>query len=578
MATQDTAIVIDSDSDEVTCVSESSHAVQSTTEPVSDTKRLVDSSPNQSNKRRREQPPPKALTSTLTSDVDKQPVYFQTDEELARQLQLEEHERATEVFRSNQQPTPARSTPTVDTLFKLTTVDTRDSRTTNLANHKFSTCITSILSLGRLTSSVQFNYLIDINWLMSKYPQPARTLPLLIVHGYDKGSGLREKLETTATDYEGVRLFQAPKLEPFGCHHTKMMLLFYAYGMRVVVHTANLTHSDWTYATQGVWVSPVFQRKDANVDKVPMDTIRPPPCVDDTMFAHDLFRYLQAYCPGRPDLNPMVQTLRKVAAHDIKISGVRFLGSVPGRHTGPALNSWGQRQLRRYLKEVPTELCKVDDEILLQFSSIGSMGGKENTKWLDQLKLSLCGADSVTNPSVTNTSVKLLFPSTENVRTSNIGYVAGSSIPYAAKNDAKQQFLRTLVHQWKADWSYRTRVQPHIKTYARWNNDTKEFRWYILTSANLSQAAWGADEKAASQIHIRHYEAGILFLPSADVRLFSAQHDAAITRVRKEGKFTPQLIPVPYDLPLTPYGSHDTMWLWDIHHNRPDSQGTTWRP
>ena len=35
----------------------------------------------------------------------------------------------------------------------------------------------------------------------------------------------------------------------------------------------------------------------------------------------------------------------------------------------------------------------------------------------------------------------------------------------------------------------------------------------IITSANLSKAAWGALEKNGSQLMIRSYEIGVLFLP-----------------------------------------------------------------
>lgn len=44
----------------------------------------------------------------------------------------------------------------------------------------------------------------------------------------------------------------------YGTHHTKMMLLQYKDGLRVVVHTANLVPDDWYEKTQGYWVSPLF--------------------------------------------------------------------------------------------------------------------------------------------------------------------------------------------------------------------------------------------------------------------------------------------------------------------------------
>lgn len=49
----------------------------------------------------------------------------------------------------------------------------------------------------------------------------------------------------------------------YGTHHTKLMLLLYTEGLRVVVHTANLRADDWYEKTQGVWVSPLFPKMGA---------------------------------------------------------------------------------------------------------------------------------------------------------------------------------------------------------------------------------------------------------------------------------------------------------------------------
>lgn len=55
---------------------------------------------------------------------------------------------------------------------------------------------------------------------------------------------------------------------------------------------------------------------------------------------------------------------------------------------------------------------------------------------------------------------------------------------------------------------------PHIKSFARYSNDFSKLYWFLLTSANLSKAAWGKYEKNETQIYIMSYEIGVLFLPS----------------------------------------------------------------
>ena len=44
----------------------------------------------------------------------------------------------------------------------------------------------------------------------------------------------------------------------------------------------------------------------------------------------------------------------------------------------------------------------------------------------------------------------------------------------------------------------------------------QQVAYVLLTSHNLSKAAWGALQKGGSQLHIRHYELGVLLLPSLE--------------------------------------------------------------
>jgi len=51
---------------------------------------------------------------------------------------------------------------------------------------------------------------------------------------------------------------------------------------------------------------------------------------------------------------------------------------------------------------------------------------------------------------------------------------------------------------------------PHIKSYTRISPDLKSIPWFVLTSANLSKAAWGVQR---NNHYIMSYEAGIIFIP-----------------------------------------------------------------
>lgn len=97
---------------------------------------------------------------------------------------------------------------------------------------------------------------------------------------------------------------------------------------------------------------------------------------------------------------------------------------------------------------------------------------------------------------------------------------------------------------------------PHIKTYARYED--KKLFWFILSSANLSKAAWGAMSKTKTNpsFRISNYEAGVLFLPKFVTNSPYFSMDELDTS-------TP-LFPPLYDTPLTKYSLDDTPFLSDV--------------
>eukprot|EP00118_Oscarella_pearsei_P011910 m.83681 g.83681 ORF g.83681 m.83681 type:complete len:474 (+) comp36365_c0_seq2:231-1652(+) len=387
---------------------------------------------------------------------------------------------------------------------------------------------------GNLQKSAQFNYMFDIPWLIEQYPGNKRSsIPILLVHG-DKGAGKAE-LDRTARLYGNVSLIQAKLDIPFGTHHTKMMLLLYDVGIRVVVHTANLIPRDWSQKTQGVWMSPIF-----------------PKGKESSQFQTDLIAYLSAY--RHPGLSEWIALIKE---HDMSSAKVHIIASVPGKHMGSSMHHWGHMKLRQKLNQHGPSSSHVtrDWNILAQFSSIGSLGS-DSTKWLTGEFLTSLSSTRPQLQSLVKPRLSLVFPSVENVRQSLEGYPAGGSLPYSSKTALKQEYLRQMVHQWKAGKTGRSRASPHIKSYARVSPDNKDVAWLLLTSANLSKAAWGAFEKKGSQLMIRSYELGILLLAES--------HSNQLQ--------------VPYDLPLTSYRSDDEMWMWDKAYNKPDAHLQLWKP
>lgn len=71
--------------------------------------------------------------------------------------------------------------------------------------------------------------------------------------------------------------------------------------------------------------------------------------------------------------------------------------------------------------------------------------------------------------------------------------------------------------QWKSDKKHRSRAMPHIKTYALYDKNYEKLNWFVLSSANISKAAWGQLRSppidCRVSLHILSYECGVLFLP-----------------------------------------------------------------
>lgn len=159
-------------------------------------------------------------------------------------------------------------------------------------------------------------------------------------------------------------------------------------------------------------------------------------------------------------------------------------------------------------------------------------------------------------------------------------------------------------------------AMPHIKTYARYQGS--DLAWVLLASHNLSKAAWGSLQKKETQLMIRSYEMGVLFVPSAEQSFRSSTYcgfsctdenrldrslstpspltsSEGMTQVKlaKKGKYKclggtqdgedppstsedEVVFPLPYPLPAQPYSKEDIPWIVDCPQEGLDSLGRLW--
>ncbi|KAJ6397056.1 hypothetical protein OIU77_021987 [Salix suchowensis] len=403
----------------------------------------------------------------------------------------------------------------------------------------------------------------------------------MVIHGEGEGT-----LEHMKRRKPANWIMHKPRLPiSFGTHHSKAMFLVYPRGVRVIVHTANLIFVDWNNKSQGLWMQD-FPWKEEEPGK-------------GCGFENDLVDYLSMlkwpeFIVKLPNLGSISINASFFKKFDYSNAVVRLIASVPGYHTGANLRKWGHMKLRSVLQE-----CTFDNEfkrspLVYQFSSLGSL----DEKWMTELASSMSSGYAEDKTPLGLGEPQIIWPTVEDVRCSLEGYAAGNAIPSPLKN-VEKGFLKKYWAKWKASHTGRCRAMPHIKTFTRYNG--QKLAWFLLTSSNLSKAAWGALQKNNSQLMIRSYELGVLFLPSSIKRYgsgFSCTSNGGpsmdncgsladseelgtkLATLKWQGTSNLAskviLLPVPYELPPEPYSSEDVPWSWDRRYSQKDVYGQVW--
>ncbi|KAL6077671.1 tyrosyl-DNA phosphodiesterase 1 [Balamuthia mandrillaris] len=429
------------------------------------------------------------------------------------------------------------------------------------------------------------SYSVDVAWLMEQCPV-LRRIRWTLIHGEqcieDMIAGLESQDSSSAPTQQPSNVhFHKPYLPfPYGTVHTKMMLVFFDDSLRVAITTANLIDADYERKTQGIWVQD-FPRASPSAQQ------------QTTELSREFVSYLTDYLRkmGRTSQLGGFDPVR-LRDYDFSQVKVRLVASVPGVHRGAEMNKYGHMRIRSLLRKACPSLSDslAHSPLLCQFSSVGSL----TADWLKrELVNSFCPetlneGGSQTSKSSSNAlpDTKLIWPTVDFVRDSVDGYAAGGSLCFPQRN--LKPFMLPLFHRYTAMQKGREHVTPHIKCYTR-ANEEGQLGWVCLTSANLSKAAWGNLQKNDTQLMIRNWELGVLFLPSDQnskvETTFMAGTSPSVRAKRARGKNEEKAeeeqvitFPMPYSIPPPVYEQgKDEAWLWDVPHPEPDSGGHSWR-
>jgi tyrosyl-DNA phosphodiesterase-1 len=482
------------------------------------------------------------------------------------------------------------------------------------------------------------NYIIDFDFLLQEIPELVSFPRVVIIYGHADNDPPSAWANLTAVDLIMRRPADPPQSRynplpfriPFGVHHSKLFLIGFSTGiLRVVIHTANLRYNDIHLKTQGAFLQD-FPLKSSTVNRATSLS---------NEFEETLVSYMATYSytksrvwDDRSSNHESCNLTQLLRRYDFATAQAILIPSTPGYHPLSADGTChvGHLKLRHALatmvydnKKYDVQLTtKRDDShlttkkllpnqrkqqkpegsgIICQFSSIGSL----TEAWLRELELSMdiaATAPTGKPPTISSSSscstrlsrpiqLRLVYPTVEEIRNSVEGYRGGGSVPGSNQNVSKA-FLRPLYHKWSTsgtqDMFQRSQHVPHIKSYYQLTPDGKAMEWFVLTSHNLSKAAWGeviqsSQHGKAKRLFIRHWELGVLIkgiahVISASETKTTMQHLRSMLKpVSTEGhKQGSTIIPLPYQLWPEPYQPSDRPWAVDRAYTIPDSRGQLW--
>mmetsp|Transcript_8649 Transcript_8649/g.12561 ORF Transcript_8649/g.12561 Transcript_8649/m.12561 type:complete len:435 (-) Transcript_8649:28-1332(-) len=402
--------------------------------------------------------------------------------------------------------------------------------------------------------------------------------------------------------------------------------------LRLIIHTSNLQRNDLEQKAQGAYIEEFpFQSSDP-------DSAKPRKSTNRTCdFENDLVSYIETYkynkthqwwWNGGDHGEQQRKLVDEIRRYDFSKTRAVLILSTPGwysysdrprgylklskairdhyssnNNSDASTNSSSTTTTRASRQEghnnnnnSTTTTTTTTTPIVCQFSSIGSL----NQKWLQDFAESLDTAQNKCR-NLTDDVLRLVYPTSEEIRSSVEGYVGGASVPGTAKN-VEKSILKPLFCRWagaKTDHHHRGRRRhplhkpsnvPHIKTYYQLTEDSQGMKWFCLTSHNLSKAAWGEKQntKFGAKLMMRHWELGVVIFPvgGPKQKLVSVATAAAttMTTVTKttgnadeehcnEDSLSANEIPLPFQIHPTAYGISDLPWAVDRVYKEPDKYG-----
>ncbi|KAK4163410.1 hypothetical protein QBC43DRAFT_289821 [Cladorrhinum sp. PSN259] len=407
--------------------------------------------------------------------------------------------------------------------------------------------VEEVLQRDKLQLAVLSSYVWDEDWLLTKI-DISKTKMILVAFAKDE-----QTKEDMRSNVPASRIrFCFPPMNGPGTMHSKLQLLKYEKYLRIVVPTGNLMPHDWGIG--GTMENMVFI-----IDLPKFENAEQRDAQQLTPFAEDLFYFLRAQ--GLDE--KLISSLQNYDLSETSRYG--FVHSIPGSFLaekdwkrigycglGRAVTALGMASKNPIeFDYVCSSIGAVNIRLLasLYYACQGDSGLKELSSRVTG-KLKAKEADEALATALQQ-HMRVYFPSRETVMQSRGGGGGAGTICFQERWWLADTFPQWVLRDCK---STRTGLVMHSKAiFVRQHGDSGKAFAYV-GSANLSESAWGrliTDRAAKSpKLTCRNWECGILFPVDSATDQEGAQPP-------KEDPLTIFInqIPVPMDVPGTPYGA-----------------------
>ncbi|CAG7968060.1 unnamed protein product [Penicillium olsonii] len=394
------------------------------------------------------------------------------------------------------------------------------------ANNVDTVRLSDILGDPMIRECWQFNYLFDVDFLLSNFDEDVRSLvQVKVVHGsWQKEAPNRVRVET-----------EPPKRGSGARFKRDLLAYLKAYGpTKTGALTKQLKDYDFQ-AVRAALVASVPSRphaSDSNSD-------------EGTLWGWLALKDLMNHIPttdddAQPNINVQISSVATLGQTNKWLKDVFFKALAPDSTP---------RKSPKYSIIFPTP-----DEIRRSLDGYGS-GGSIHMK---------------TQSAAQQKQVQYMRP--------HLCQWAGDSLTSGAHVDLSEESSTREAG--------RRRAAPHIKTYIRFSDkDMKTIEWAMVSSANLSTQAWGAATNGNGEVRICSWEIGVVVWPelfSDDAGVSEEPSDLVMVPSFKrdtpasEANHSVVGFRMPYDLPLTPYGASDEPWCATASYDIPDWRGQKW--